>query len=101
MKFIALLFSAYVSGVLRHPHEGVLHVEDDEAARLFENKAAQDVTADFTSKQNKETPAESISAQAAVADEAPASTPHQSEITPTQSPEQPAPKKAKPTASKE
>ena len=79
MKFVKLLTAAHVGGTLRHPHEGVLHVEDDEAARLFENEAAEDVSDDFTAKQDRETPAEAISAASGDA-AAPAPVhPHQAE----------------------
>ncbi|MCP3732016.1 hypothetical protein M9978_16445 [Sphingomonas sp. MG17] len=61
-KFVKLLTSAYVNGVLRHPHEGALHLEDDEAKRLIDNAAAEDVSDGFTSAQAKEVPVESIEA---------------------------------------
>lgn len=48
MKFVKLLAPAHVAGRLRHPHEGVLPVSDDDARRLVdEEKLAEDVTADF------------------------------------------------------
>jgi hypothetical protein len=81
MKFIKLLTSAYVGGALRHPHEGVLHVEDGEADRLFGENAAEDVTSDFSTKENKETPVEHIAADGGDADEI-AGEPHQSEVAP-------------------
>lgn len=60
MKFVKLRTSAYVNGVLRHPHEGVLHVTNEEADRLFENDAADDVTDDFSEEQNEEAPKDSV-----------------------------------------
>src|SRR4051794_9639574 len=47
MKFVKLAQSARVNGVLRHPHEGVLHLEDDESQRIIDNKEGVDVSADF------------------------------------------------------
>lgn len=61
-KFVKLLTSAYVNGQLRHPHEGALHLEDDEAKRLIDNQAAVDVTGDFSADQKKDTPVESLDA---------------------------------------
>jgi len=63
MKFVKLLTHAYVNGTLRSPAEGVLHLEDDEADRLIENEAGEDVSDDFTAKQDKETPAESVTVE--------------------------------------
>ena len=40
MKFVKLLTSAHVNGVLRHPDEGALHVTNEEAQRLFDNASA-------------------------------------------------------------
>jgi hypothetical protein len=84
MKFVKLLTSARVNGLLRHPHEGVLHLEDDEADRLIEGEAGEDVTDDFTAAENKKVPTESLAAsdtatQAALGSE-PA--PHQAEVAP-------------------
>ena len=82
MKFVKLLTAAYVGGSLRHPHEGVLHVEDAEATKLVEDKVAEDVTDDFSAKQVKEAPPETISAPGGM-EEAPASeNPHQAEVAP-------------------
>lgn len=61
-KFVMLLASCYVSGVLRHPHEGALHLEDGEAQRLIDNQTAVDVTEDFSADQKKEAPVEAITA---------------------------------------
>lgn len=61
-KFVKLTTSAYVNGVLRHPHEGGLHLEDDEAKRLIDNGAAVDVTADFSADDRKDIPCEGIRA---------------------------------------
>lgn len=81
MKFIKLLTSAYVGGALRHPHEGVLHVEDGEAERLVGDNVAEDVTSDFSAKENKEAPVEHIAADGGDAGKV-ASEPHQSEVAP-------------------
>lgn len=64
MKFIKLTTAAHVNGVLRHPHEGVLHVTDEEAKRVIENDAAIDVSDDFSDQQDAEAPAESITTDA-------------------------------------
>lgn len=79
MKFVKLLTAAHVAGVLRHPHEGVLHVEDGEAERLLDDKVAEDVTADFTAKQNREAPVETGS-EADGSDAEPPANPHQAEV---------------------
>ncbi|MGI4877183.1 MAG: hypothetical protein ACRYG4_06825 [Janthinobacterium lividum] len=61
MKSIKLLRAAYVNGLLRMPHEGVVHIEDDaEADRVIENGSAEDVSADFTAKQLKDVVGESM-----------------------------------------
>lgn len=62
MKFIKLLTSAYVNGQLRHPHEGVLHLEDDAARRLLDNQSGEDVTGDFTAEENETVPVEGLRA---------------------------------------
>lgn len=100
MKFVKLLTSAYVAGVLRHPHEGVLHVEDAEAARLFENEAAEDVTDDFSTKQNAETPVDQITADGDAAEAAAPENPHQAEVAPQNAAEE-KPARRKAAASKE
>jgi hypothetical protein len=82
MKFISLLTAAHVAGQLRHPHEGVLHVEDDAAARLIADKAAVDVTDDFTAKANKTVPVDKIESGDAASEPAEPENPHQSEIAP-------------------
>ena len=61
-KLVKLLASAYVNGALRHPHEGVLHLEDAEADRLLGNEAAEEVTEDFTKEQRKDLPVEGLRA---------------------------------------
>ncbi len=82
MKFITLLTAAYVGGSLRHPHEGVLHVEDVEAEELIRSSTAADVSGDFTAKQDKASPVETITAPGG-AEAAPASEhPHQAEVAP-------------------
>ena len=82
MKFINLLTAAYAGGQLRHPHEGVLHVEDAEAEKLVTDGVATDVTDDFTAKQAKEAPVESNSAPGGMASPTPTENPHQSEVAP-------------------
>jgi hypothetical protein len=62
-KMIKLWTSAQVNGLLRHPHEGVLHLEDDEANRLIEDAAGEDVTSDFSAAQLKDVPVESVTVQ--------------------------------------
>ena len=99
MKFIKLLTSAYVGGSLRHPHEGVLHVEDGEADRLIGENAAEDVTSDFSAKENKETPVEHIEADGGDAGET-TGEPHQSEVAP-QAAEDAKPSRRKAAADKE
>ena len=47
MKYVNLITPAYVNGVLRHPHEGSVRLEDGEADRLVKAEVAEDVTADF------------------------------------------------------
>jgi hypothetical protein len=61
-KFIQLVTSAYVNGRMRHPHEGVLHLEDAEAQRLLDNESGTDVTADFSSDDRKNVPVEGLRA---------------------------------------
>lgn len=60
MKFVKLLTSAHVNGVLRHPDEGALHVTNEEAQRLLDNEVAEDVTDDFDTEQAKAAPKDSI-----------------------------------------
>ncbi len=92
MKFIALLTAAIVGGRLRHPHEGVLHLEDDEAQRLIDEASGKDVSADFTAEQKKGVPVESVTT---VTGDNPAklpdSHPHQSEVAPSVTEEAPKP----------
>lgn len=58
MKHIKLAHPAYVGGVLRHPGDGVLPVEDEaEFNRLTGEEGAEDVTADFKAKSTPKTPA--------------------------------------------
>jgi len=82
MKFVKLLTSAYVNGVVRRPDEGVLCIADDEAARLLENQAAIDVTDDFSAEQREESVQQSITVQSGPVTQPNASAPHQSEIAP-------------------
>ncbi|MCK0531457.1 hypothetical protein [Sphingobium agri] len=67
MKFVKLRTSAHVNGVLRHPDEGVLHVTNEDAERLFENETADDVSDDFDSEQEKAAPKDSITSEKAAA----------------------------------
>lgn len=60
MKFVKLLTSAHVNGVLRHPDEGALHLTDEEAKRLLDNEVAEDVTDDFTGEQDEAAPKDTI-----------------------------------------
>lgn len=80
-KVIKLVTAVPVSGRLRQPHEGCLHLSADDAKRLLDDKAGEDVTADFTADQLKEMPVESITV---VTGDNPAKLPdphpHQSEI---------------------
>jgi hypothetical protein len=97
MKYLTLLTAAYVGGVLRHPHEGAIPVADDEAKRLLDNKAAEDVTDGFSAAQLKAATPEPVTAPGGpVPAEAPAN-PHQSEV--PASPAKPAGRK--PAAEKE
>lgn len=83
MKFVKLITSAYVGGVLRHPHEGVLHIEDDEAKRLTDDKVAEDVSDDFTAKQDRDAPAEQTTGPSAdMTGDVELANPHQAEVAP-------------------
>lgn len=95
-KFISLLTAARVGGVLRHPHEGVLHVEDNEADRLIADNAAIDVSGDFTKKQDGDTPVDQIVAETPAPGDVGDGAPHQSEVAPQEADE----KDAKPRARK-
>jgi hypothetical protein len=59
-KFVKIWLSAQVNGRLRHPSEGVLHLENEEADRLIREGSGEDVTEDFTAEQLKTTPVESV-----------------------------------------
>jgi len=98
MKFVKLLTAAHVAGVLRHPHEGVLHVSDSDAARLIGDEAADDVSADFADAETDSLPPEPVSE---AKPDAPASdpAPHQSDVEPKASTG--AKSKAKASADKE
>lgn len=88
-KFIKLKGSAYVNGVLRHPHEGVLHLEDDEAKRLTDGDLGEDVTADFN---GLDAPIESISVRSGEEPSKRGENPHQADLTaPTKPGSKPAP----------
>jgi len=95
MKFVKLLTAAYVGGALRHPHEGVLHVNDEDAERLFENDAAIDVSDDFSKSDDKTLPVDSVTVQSGAVPVAEPEHPHQSEIAPTTDPDPAPAKKAK------
>lgn len=82
MKFITLLTSAYAGGRLRHPHEGALHVDDAEAEKLVRDGVATDVSDDFTAKQDKSAPVETISAPGGSDTSANPGNPHQAEVAP-------------------
>ncbi|MFZ3484270.1 hypothetical protein [Sphingomonas sp. 3-13AW] len=99
MKFVKLLTAAHVAGVLRHPHEGVLHVDDAEAERLVESKVGEDVTADFTAKQNRDAPVEAGTEPSGSQAETPAN-PHQAEVE-TDAPAEAKPARRKAAADKE
>jgi len=73
MKFLKLRLPAYIAGLLRMPHEGVIHVEDAEAQHVLANDSAEDVSADFTVVDDVVVPVQSISTETG-ADEAAALT---------------------------
>lgn len=85
MKFIKLLGAAYVGGMLRMPHEGVLSLDDDVADRLVEAKLGTDVTDDFTAKQKAGTTTEAVTLVTS-AETAPADPPHESQASVVVSP---------------
>jgi hypothetical protein len=58
MKFLKLFSPAHIAGLLRHPHEGVRHVSDDDAARLLAERVAEDVSADFATLDDHSIPVE-------------------------------------------
>jgi hypothetical protein len=99
MKFVKLLIAAHVAGVLRHPHEGVLHVDDAEAERLVESEVGEDVTADFTAKQNRDTPVEAGTEPSGSEAETSAN-PHQAEVA-TDAPADATPARRRAAANKE
>lgn len=96
-KFIKLLTSAYVNGRLRHPHEGTLHLEDEEAQRLLENQSATDVSKDFEGSDHSDAPIEGLRAASDDAVAAATLTPieHQANIAPETAPAADAPAPAK------
>lgn len=104
MKFVSLLTSAYVGGRLRHPHEGALHVDDAEAEKLVEDGVATDVSDDFSAKQGKAAPVETISAPGGSEASAAPENPHQAEVAPQVDPApetEPKPSRRKAGAEKE
>ena len=83
MKYVKLLTSVRAGGVLRHPYEGVLHLEDDEAGRLIEAQSAEDVTSDFPAEDT--TAAEKLLAEPEKAPDA-KSEPSQTQVYPNDAP---------------
>lgn len=63
-KFVKLMTAVTVNGMLRHPHEGVLHLDDEEAQRLIDAEAAADVSGDFSDAQRKAVPVEALTLSA-------------------------------------
>lgn len=82
MKMITLLTAAYVGGVLRHPHEGVILVSDADAKRLVDDKVAEDVTDGFTAEQLAELPTEAITAASGAETDPSTENPHLAEVAP-------------------
>ncbi len=101
MKFLSLLTSAYVGGSLRHPHEGVLHVDDNEADKLVADGVATDVSDDFTAKQDKAAPIETNTAPGGTTDAAEPVNPHQAEVAPQAAETEAKPTRRKAAADKE
>ncbi len=101
MKFLSLLTSAYVGGSLRHPHEGVLHVDDAEAEKLVADGVATDVSDDFTAKQDEAAPVETNTAPGGVADAAEPANLHQAEVAPQAAETEAKPSRRKAAADKE
>lgn len=102
MKWIKLLTAAHVGGQLRHPHEGVLHLDDAEADRLIEGGVGEDVSADFADA--KAAPVETLREDAGSMKPADApANPHQAEIAPqpAESTTATKPRARKPAASQE
>jgi hypothetical protein len=87
MKIISLLGAAYVNGVLRHPHEGAIPVDDSEVTRLIDDEAlATDVTSDFTDAQIKGMTASTITADSGGITTPSPVNPHQAEVAPAPAP---------------
>jgi hypothetical protein len=80
MKWIKLLTAARVNGTLRHPYEGVLHLEDAEAQRLLDEKVGEDVSDDFADT-DADAPAEHLTADKPTGGGG-ETHPHQSEVAP-------------------
>ncbi|HVJ02352.1 MAG TPA: hypothetical protein VM662_09230 [Sphingomonas sp.] len=81
-RMIKLITPVPVSGRLRYPHEGLLHLTADDAQRLLDDQAGEDVTGDFTAEQLKELPVEHVTVETGTG---PAKEPphrHQSELAP-------------------
>ena len=94
MKFVKLLTAAHVAGVLRHPHEGVLTVSDDDAKRLVEDEQiATDVSADFADQDTSSAVAETTQETAGGETPRPPANPHLW-LVETDDPPQPAPEPA-------
>ena len=81
-KYLMLLTAAYVGGVLRHPHEGAIHVDDEDAKRLLDDKAATDVTADFDDVDTSDDAPERVEVAGNGMTTAPLENPHQAEVPP-------------------
>lgn len=81
MKFVKLLTAAHVAGVLRHPHEGVLTVTDEDAQRLVdEEKIGEDVSSDFAGEDTSSLTEENAREASGQTGGEPLPNPHQSEV---------------------
>lgn len=101
MKWIKLLVSAHVAGLLRHPHEGVVHLDDAEADRLIDGGVGEDVSADFADAEAA--PAETLREDSGTTEPPTPENPHQAEVAPqaADTAETPKPRARKPAASQE
>lgn len=81
-KMIKLLTPVPASGRLRYPHEGLIHLNADDAQRLLDDEAGEDVTGDFTADQLKDLPVEHITVVTGDAPTKEQPHRHQSEIAP-------------------
>lgn len=80
-KFIKLLGHAHVLGRLRSPAEGVLHLNDEDAQRLLDDKLGEDVSADFSADDHKSIPTEAVVMHGTDAAAAAAMVPHDVQAT--------------------